>query len=75
MVSNTCSTSIGDSPMLGSSISITRGRAISARAIASICCSPPDSVPATCVQPLAQAREQRQHLLLVVGDAARGRGG
>ena len=29
----------------GSSSSSRRGRAISARAIASICCSPPDSVP------------------------------
>ncbi len=27
---------------------ISRGRAISARPIATICCSPPDSVPATC---------------------------
>jgi hypothetical protein len=30
----------------GSSISSSLGRSISARAIASICCSPPDSVPA-----------------------------
>ena len=32
--------------MVGSSITMTRGRAISARAIATICCSPPESVPA-----------------------------
>ena len=35
-------------PSDGSSISETRGRDISARATASICCSPPDSVPASC---------------------------
>ena len=34
----------------GSSRSSTRGRAISARPIASICCSPPDSVPPTCLR-------------------------
>jgi hypothetical protein len=35
----------GDSPIDGSSIRRRRGRAMSARPIASICCSPPDSVP------------------------------
>ena len=38
----------GASPSDGSSISRTRGRDISARATASICCSPPESVPANC---------------------------
>ena len=32
--------------MLGSSRSKSRGRAISARPIANICCSPPDRLPA-----------------------------
>src|SRR5262249_55547490 len=42
-----CTTS-GASPNDGSSSSRSFGRSISARAIASICCSPPDSVPACC---------------------------
>jgi hypothetical protein len=32
--------------MVGSSMQINRGRPISARTIATICCSPPDKVPA-----------------------------
>jgi hypothetical protein len=39
------STRMGESPIDGSSRSSTVGRAISARPIASICCSPPESVP------------------------------
>ena len=46
MIWNTWSTRTGASPMDGSSISSTLGSAISARLIATICCSPPDSVPA-----------------------------
>ena len=42
------STRIGASPIDGSSISISLGRDISARAMATICCSPPESVPASC---------------------------
>ena len=38
----------GESPSDGSSSSSSRGRDISARPIASICCSPPDIVPAFC---------------------------
>src|SRR5258705_4223175 len=49
MVSKICSTRTGASPMLGSSSSRSRGFAMSARPIASICCSPPDRVPATWV--------------------------
>ena len=41
---------IGARPSDGSSSMSTFGRAISARPIASICCSPPDSVPAICVR-------------------------
>ena len=39
-------TRIGDSPSDGSSKSSRVGRFISARPIASICCSPPESCPA-----------------------------
>ena len=42
------STSRGMMPWLGSSSIRKRGRVISARPIASICCSPPDSVSARC---------------------------
>ena len=45
MASKICRTISGASPSEGSSSSSRRGRLISARAIASICCSPPDSVP------------------------------
>ena len=38
---------MGDRPIDGSSSSSTRGRLMSARAMASICCSPPDMVPAS----------------------------
>ena len=46
-VSKICSTSTGARPMEGSSSRSSRGFAMSARPMASICCSPPDSVPAT----------------------------
>ena len=55
-------------PSDGSSSSSSRGLAISARPIASICCSPPDMVPAFCVDPLLQPREQREDPLHVRGD-------
>ena len=42
MMPNTSFTISGDRPIDGSSIRISFGRAISARPIASICCSPPD---------------------------------
>ena len=45
MMSKICSTRIGARPIDGSSSSSSFGRAIRARPIASICCSPPDSVP------------------------------
>ena len=46
MISNISWTMIGASPRLGSSQSSNFGRLIRARAIASICCSPPDRLPA-----------------------------
>ncbi len=48
-ISKICSTKIGARPIDGSSSSSSFGRAISARPIAHICCSPPDIVPAFCV--------------------------
>ena len=42
-----------------------RGRAMSARAMASICCSPPESVPASWSSPLLQDREQAVHVVQV----------
>ena len=48
MISKTWSTSTGARPIEGSSISSTFGFAMSARPIATICCSPPESVPAFC---------------------------
>ena len=46
MISKISFTSRGARPSDGSSSSIMRGLAISARLIASICCSPPESWPA-----------------------------
>src|SRR5262245_7010400 len=48
MISKISFTSLGARPRDGSSSSIILGRAIKARLIASICCSPPDSAPARC---------------------------
>ena len=50
----------GASPIDGSSSSSRLGRLISARPIASICCSPPDSVPAILLAALGEHREQRE---------------
>jgi len=50
MISKFRATSAGDRPIDGSSISRSFGRDISARPIATICCSPPDSVPASCAR-------------------------
>src|SRR2546429_876878 len=48
MIPNVVAMSGGDSPGDGSWNRPSRGRAIRARAMASICCSPPESVPAVC---------------------------
>ena len=47
--SATSVTSSGDSPFVGSSMSSSRLSFRSARPIASICCCPPESVPAACL--------------------------
>jgi hypothetical protein len=46
MMSKICAMISGARPSVGSSSSSRRGLLISARPIASICCSPPDIVPA-----------------------------
>ena len=61
-----CLTISGARPSDGSSSSSRCGRLISARAIASICCSPPESVPPRWSQPLLQAREQREDALQIL---------
>ena len=48
IASKICMTSFGAMPRLGSSSKRSEGRAIIARPIASICCSPPERVPASC---------------------------
>ncbi len=48
--------------------SSTRGRDISARATASICCSPPESVPASCSRRSLKPREALVHALDVGRD-------
>src|SRR6266705_3534892 len=70
---------IGARPRLGSSRINSRGRAISPRAIATICCSPPESVPASFLTDRAQfeilfdAHQREQPAPLGhVSDAARG---
>ena len=65
MVSNNWSTKRGAKPMDGSSISSRRGLDIMARPIASICCSPPDSVPANWVIRSLSRVEDAKHLVQV----------
>ena len=48
MISRICPTIRGMSPSVGSSSRMILGSSIIARAMASICCSPPDSVPPAC---------------------------
>ena len=56
------STTSGARPMLISSISSTFGCWISARAMASICCSPPESAPAAQRPALLERREHVEHV-------------
>ena len=53
----------GRSPSDGSSIKISSGLAISARPMASICCSPPLSAPPRMVDAFGKLREFREHLV------------
>ena len=54
MISKMSLTSLGESPSDGSSSSIIFGRAMRARLMDSICCSPPDREPARCSARLAR---------------------
>ena len=71
MISKISWTMNGARPSEGSSSSSSRGRAISARPIASICCSPPESVPAVWLMPLLQPREQSSSTSLHVAATPR----
>src|SRR5215472_6610261 len=51
---------IGESPIDGSSSRSSFGRVIRARAMASICCSPPESEPASC---RPRSRKDREMLI------------
>ena len=66
MIEKICWISFGARPIDGSSSSTSRGRAISARPMASICCSPPDSVPADWLARSCEPREQLEDPLEVV---------
>ena len=57
-VSITCSTIVGASPSEGSSMISSVGFVSSARPIASICCSPPESCVALILLALGEAREE-----------------
>ena len=61
-----CLTISGARPSDGSSSSSRRGRPISARAIASICCSPPDKRAAALRRAFLEPREHGEDLLEVV---------
>ena len=69
------STMRGARPRIGSSSISSRGRAIRPRAIATICCSPPESEPRELAVPLLQQREERldaRERLVTVRPRARG---
>ena len=68
--SNTSWVTSGARPSDGSSSRISRGRDMSARAIASICCSPPLMLPGLLVAPLAEPREHREPAFDVGVDVA-----
>jgi hypothetical protein len=57
MMSKVFSTMLGARPSEGSSNITSFGRDMRAREIASICCSPPESVPAACSRALGEDRE------------------
>ena len=68
------STTIGASPSSGSSSNNSAGLVISARAIASICCSPPDNLITEIAPPLGKPRKQVVHLRQVPSAGTRGDG-
>ena len=60
-VAEISSTMTGARPSVGSSSSRHFGFAINPRAIATICCSPPDIEPARRLMALAEPRKHREH--------------
>ena len=62
---------LGASPSDGSSKRTSLGRDIRARAIASICCSPPDKVPAICWRRSARIGKRSKSALQVGRDRGR----
>ena len=74
MIAKICCTRIGARPSDGSSSSSRRGRHISARPMASICCSPPDSVPPFCATRSLRRGNSAEHAL-EVRSLLRGRAG
>ncbi len=62
------STTVGPRPADGSSRISARGSVIRARAITSICCSPPDSVPASWARSVGEPREEGVGALATFGD-------
>ena len=71
-VSKTSLRAFGASPIDGSSISITFGSSISARAISTVFCSPPESEPA---RSRRRSRDQREALRELLGAAVHGLAG
>ncbi len=61
-------TSSGAMPSDGSSSIRNFGWPISARPIASICCSPPDSVPAMLLLAFGETRKQAEHVVALLPD-------
>ena len=70
MIWNSSWVMIGARPRLGSSHSSSFGRLISARAMASICCSPPDNVPAFCARRSRSRGNVSYHRAMSVVDVA-----
>src|SRR6202165_2324754 len=65
---------IGESPIDGSSSIKRRGNDASPRAMATICCSPPDSVPANCSRRSARRGNNSNSARWVAGQARRAAG-
>ena len=65
ITSKTRSTTWGARPIDGSSSISSFGLAISARPIASICCSPPESVPPACLRRSLSTREELEDVIEV----------
>ena len=63
MMLRICETMRGIRPSVGSSSRMIFGSSIMARAMASICCSPPESVPPAWCAPFGEHRKEGEHLV------------